>query len=59
LARKNWVYFGFHKEMVDALDEIVRKEGAKYGIDDNKQLARKGTVTFITVPMKRDIMPTI
>lgn len=40
MARKDWDYINIPKEMANAFDVIVAKEGGKYGIMDRKDFAR-------------------
>lgn len=40
MARKDWDYINIPKEMANAFDRIVEREGTKYGIMDRKEFAR-------------------
>jgi len=40
MARKDWYYINIKQDMALCLDYIIKKDGAKYGIEDRVQLIR-------------------
>lgn len=47
MARKDWWYPNIPKQQADALDNIVKEEGLKYGIIDKNELVRHIIGDFI------------
>lgn len=48
MARSDWWYPNIPKKQADALDDIVKKEGMKYGIIDKGELIRFLVGDFIS-----------
>lgn len=47
MSRKDWWYPNIPRQQADALDDIVKKEGLKYGIIDKNELVRHIIGDFI------------
>lgn len=47
LARKDWWYLQLPIEMAETLEEIVKREGNKYGIFDKQALGRYIIADFV------------
>jgi hypothetical protein len=48
MARSDWWYPNIPRKQADALDDIVKKEGIKYGIIDKGELVRFLVGDFIS-----------
>ena len=48
MARADWYYIPIPRQQAKVLDDIVRKEGRKYGFEDKRELVRALLSDFIT-----------
>jgi metal-responsive CopG/Arc/MetJ family transcriptional regulator len=48
MARGDWEYIAIPKEQAKELDNIVQKQGRKYGLVDRNELIRAIIADFIT-----------
>lgn len=57
MGRKDWDYITIPIEMSKALDEIIKRNGRRYGIYDKVQLVRQLTADFICTYDRNNSIP--